>query len=346
MNLKFHATDTLQAGPDVVRLLASASAGQQPRLQHVHPLAEEIKLRDVALAAGMARPGPGKPSNELALLALGISSPMFSDTLADGIRPELEAAYTDGAEYLPACRIIEVSNFREHPLLHTETDLQLRAVPEGGEPQSRAFIASIDSGRRTARLVEHKVRALLSRHAIYNDQLGEWAYSVIALGKDAARIEGGMLAAALAANGDLEDGRPIFGADNKVEQALSDTSLATAMQKLRNQPLDNGQDAGLRAKFLMVASDVEYKAHKLVRDAGLDIRVVVLTALPEGRWYLLADPVAAPTVGVLRLGGARVPVRVESAKAPSQYDGAVVSVTADLGAAVIGRLGIVQGGSN
>ena len=50
------------------------------------------------------------------------------------------------------------------------------------------------------------------------------------------------------------------------------------------------------------------------------------------------------TIGVLRLHGAKTPLRVEQKRRPFEIDGAAVKVVADLGACLLSRTGIVRGG--
>ena len=111
--------------------------------------------------------------------------------------------------------------------------------------------------------------------------------------------------------------------------------------------LDGGQLAGLRARFLVVAPDVEFLARQFLKDSGLaDVVVVaVLSNLPEGRWYLLADPMVCPVVAVLRLAGSTSRILVEPHKMPIHTDSAGVRVRCDTGAALVRRQGIVRGGT-
>lgn len=129
-----------------------------------------------------------------------------------------------------------------------------------------------------------------------------------------------------------------------VASALNDASLAVGMSYLRMQLTPSGHPAGLRAEHLIVAADLEFQALRLVQDTGINIRVTVLTGLPDGRWYLTSNPEAHPTIVTTRLQGTNSAVRVEGAKRPFGFDGTAVRVIADLGAAVVRRDGIIRGG--
>ena len=108
-----------------------------------------------------------------------------------------------------------------------------------------------------------------------------------------------------------------------------------------------GELADVAARHLVVEPALELLARKLVHEAGMgeQIAVHVLASLPTGRWYLLGDPALQPAVGVLRLGGARVPALIEQTKTPMDVDAVSLRVRADAGAAMLGRVGIVRGGA-
>jgi hypothetical protein len=70
--------------------------------------------------------------------------------------------------------------------------------------------------------------------------------------------------------------------------------------------------------------------------------------LASGRWYALADPRLAPVVAFLHLRGSAPdapPVRVEPAKTAINVDGVAIRASADLGVAIVGRVGAVRGGA-
>ena len=116
------------------------------------------------------------------------------------------------------------------------------------------------------------------------------------------------------------------------------------MSCLRKQKTVAGQLADLAARHLVVDPGAELTARQLVREAGLDITVTTLAHLPAGRWYLLAAPETHPVVGTLRLWDSKKPIRLEWGHPPKNFDGAILSATADLGAVLLRRTGIVRGG--
>ncbi|MBX9959653.1 MAG: hypothetical protein K2Y15_05900 [Burkholderiaceae bacterium] len=117
------------------------------------------------------------------------------------------------------------------------------------------------------------------------------------------------------------------------------------MGKLRTQVNSFGDRVDLRAKFLVVAPDLEFKALKEVHESGLQLTVVVLANLTAGRWFVLADEIIQPVVSILRLRDNESPLMFEAKKRVLEFDGIGIKVTADIGGAIISRIGIVRGGA-
>lgn len=73
--------------------------------------------------------------------------------------------------------------------------------------------------------------------------------------------------------------------------------------------------------------------------------------LPEGRWYLLTDPKIQPAIGILKLKDqasiqmTRLASRQLRQSLGFDFDGIAFRVRADFGASILGRHGIVRGGT-
>lgn len=340
-NPQFPPGAVLAAAPDAIQLAAGIA------VNHPHPLAEGLTLLQIAFAAGarVREPRPGEADMQVS--ARGMSSLEFGGVLTSAFKAHTIAAYdAQAADHLQFGNIIEVPNFRKAEVGSHDADIDLEQVDELAEIKSGGF-ATLTAGASPVKLTQYARRLLVSREAIINDQSRVLAQIVAGAGASAGRLESRLVARALETQPTLDDGLPVFGADhgNVVEQALSAEALGAAMAALRTQPTSNGQRANLRARHIITAPEMEFLARKLARDAGLDVSVSVLADLPAQRWYVLADKVAAPVVGLLRLAGAKNPVRVEARKTPFEMDGNLIQVAAEFGVALLRRVGIVRGGA-
>ena len=69
--------------------------------------------------------------------------------------------------------------------------------------------------------------------------------------------------------------------------------------------------------------------------------------MPPGRWFALADQQLAPTIAVIRLLGTTKPFRIQRFQSRGmEFDGMVLKGLTDVGAAMLGRIGIVRGQSS
>jgi hypothetical protein len=337
----FTPAAVMAAAPDAIR----QAIGQQ--VDCPHPLADGLTLRQIAYAAGALVRPPSENELDLSIMGRGMQSSEFSAVLADGYTKITRASYdSHAADHLSFSAVMEVSDFKPVEMVSLDDDgLELDKLAENGRvTRGFAFMASV---HQSVRLTTYAKAVLVSRNAIINDQASAIAQSFAAVGVSAGRIESRLVTAALENPPLLSDGLPVFGPEyaNVVEQPLSLVgALATAMTALRTQPTATGQRAGLSAAHIVTSPELESDARRLIRDGGLDLQVSVLADLPAYRWYLLADSVACPAVAVLRLYGARNPIRVEQRRTPIEMDGTLVQVTADLGACILRRTGIVRGG--
>lgn len=338
MNFNFKPKEVLAAAPDSIAL------GMGAKIKAPHPIAEAITLASIAYACGALARKPHSFESDLAVMGRGIGTLDFAKILADGVKAATVANYQSQAEHLAFVAPIQVKNFHRVMLPALDADIELKELNEFQKAEH--FAAFLSSGANAVRLVRHGRLVNISREAVINDQRSEIGQLFAAIGGGGAREEARFVASALETSGVLDDGEPVFGAEyqNVVSDPFSGPALGQAIALLRTQPTAAGHRADLRAKHLVVSPDLELMARELVHARGLDILVSVLANLPTGRWYLLADPVACPTVGVLRMMGANTPLMVEQRKAPIHVDGACIMVTADLGATILRRIGIVRGG--
>lgn len=133
------------------------------------------------------------------------------------------------------------------------------------------------------------------------------------------------------------DGNNFFDATNHGNVgstgALSDTTLAEAMQLLRSQSDDQGNEMGLEPALLVVAPSDEYTARKLLEDAGLRGKVRLLVEpRVSGAFYLFADPSAFPAFVRGTIGDAEPRFIARSAFQVGQpFDGVAFKLALDVG---------------
>ena len=339
-NPQFPPGAVLAAAPDAIQLAAGID------VKHPHPLADGLTLLQIAYAAGarIREPRPGEADMQVS--ARGMSSLEFGGVLTTAFKAHTVAAYdAQAADHLQFGSIIEVPNFHAAEIGAYDADVELKQVDELAHIE-HGGVATLTAGASPVTLTQYARRLLASREAIINDQSRVLAQIVAGAGASAGRLESRLVARALEAPPALDDGLPVFGADflNVVEQALSAPALGAAMAALRTQLTSNGQRANLRARHIVTSPELEFEARRLIRDAGLELTVSVLADLPAQRWYVLADKVAAPVVGLLRLAGTKSPVTVEARKTPFEMDGNLIQVSADFGVCLLRRVGIVRGG--
>lgn len=335
--------EILSAASDAIAVGAGA------KLPRPHPLAHELSLRDIAYACGILDRQKLAHETDVAVMGRGMATSDFSQALADGFQSVTIATYGAQAEHLAFVVPQRVDNFKPVGIPSMEADVDLSPLTEDASIQ--AFSALLSGGAREARLTTYARVINISREAIVNNQVADIGRLLGSIGGSAARLEARMVAAAMEANPVLDDDDVVFAAKysnvlGSVEEPaeLSPSNLGLAMGLLRTQPTASGQRADLRAKHLVVEPALEFAARVLARESGLDVVVSVLANLPTGRWYLLADPELSPTVGVLRLRDAKDPLRIVRQRRPIGVDGASVSATADLGACMLRRVGIVRAG--
>lgn len=333
-------SEIIAAGADAVALHMGV------RVRHPHPLARGLKLRMIAEACGRrAFPHQTDPR---AAASMGLTTSDFGQALADGVAQLVVTRFDAAATHLRFCSVVGVKNFRPAAVPAADVETQLLPVGAGGEIHSA--VAVLIGGATTVTLVSYARALLVTRETVINDDVGFIESMVSSVGPSASRLESSLVVGALESPPDLDDGQPVFGVANTVASALDATALGTAMTALRTQPLGGGGVADLELRHLVVAPGLELAATKLIFESGLAARVQVtsLNGLPAGRWYALGDPQAAPSIAVLRLRDRSdekvTPVRVEPVPKPIEWDGLALRASAELGAAVVSRIGIIRGG--
>ena len=322
-------------------------------VHNAHPLAEKVSnmpLQEIATAFGLLeiqRKPSRNPASPHGVFAIGLQSPDLASSLGSGLLDLMLQKYNALAEHRAICMPIEVNDFRPVELSFLDISEDLAPIGENAEIpqlyQGAVFGAGAVSQLSSFGRVLH-----VSREVIVNDQWGIVAKAFSALGAGSSRLENKLVFSALEANPTLPDGESMFhdAHQNVVAGTLDGSGLAAAMALLRNQPTLTGTPAGHKGRYLVASPALEYAAIKLVHEAGLDLRVVASPNILAARWYLMADPVIAPVVGRLHLkGAAATPFTVGMGKRDIASDGVAMKLIADHGVSILGRVGIVRGGT-
>lgn len=338
-----NARDILAATPDGVSL-ALGSAVRTP-----HPFADlvaERPLRAAAFAAGQLLSPHRAGEAESAVIGRGLRTTDFGNAIAGAVQAAARSKYDLNAQHLGFCAKVDVKRIGEpQPVGAADLSVPFTDVGDGREyMMSRATVSDGETIelRSFGRLVQ------ISREAVFNDDLDLLKEAVAQTGAASARMESSLVAAAMDTTGDLSDGLPVFDAAFKNTSTSSGSGinsavLDTVMGLLRMQPADDGEPLNAPTAFIIVTASYEYMARKLVSDARLPIEVKVLPTLSDFlSFYALTSPDIERSIAVARLAGQSHPLAVEPVKTPLSFDGAVIRIRIDTGAAMVGRRGIVR----
>lgn len=335
----FDPREVVSAGADSIAM----KMGLAPKFPH--PLANILSLKDIAVAAAVKNRPAQKYEVDMAVFARGLGTSDFQSLMSDAVAGVSVTGYELQSEHLGFCGSVSVKDFKPVIVPTLDSDINLEFLGEGGEVQWNSGLTV--GGEQLVQLATFAKIIRISRVTMVNDNLGAIAQAVRQIGAGVSRKEARLVAAALESDENMSDGAPVFHADfvNRVTEGLAG-GLSLAVGSLRKQLGSSGQRVDLKARHLVVEPDLEVTARFMVRDMGLtDIDVSVLADLPAGRYYVLADQQIAPTVSVLRLGTAKTPILAKNAGRDHGVDGLAIRLTADLGACILRRQGIVRGGA-
>lgn len=332
----------LEAAPDALALAMGAS----PRNPHPQAglLAREGAMSNLSYVLGTRHPRARADDRPDVVQAYGMRSAEFGNLLAEAAANVAARRFADLAAHRSFSTLLAVPNYLPQQLPGTaDVDIDLPLTGEVREIK-QFTVKTTEAG--TAQVRRYMAMLGITAEVIRDDAAGAVAAAVGSAASAIARIEGKLVYGALEANPTLQDGAPTFHTDlgNVIEAALDASTLAQAVAALRNQRTPGGQAADLPAAHLVVSPGLEFAAGKLVHEAGASIGVIATTHLPEGRWYVFAAPSVSPTVAVLTLDRTAPTVRIDATRENLRFDGATLTARANLGAAILGRIGVIRGG--
>lgn len=185
----------------------------------------------------------------------------------------------------------------------------------------------------------------ITRQALVNDDIDAFMRTSAKLGAAAGVFEAKTLASLLEANPVMSDGKAVFHADHKnlSSGALSLTSLAAARLLFRKQVGLSGDLVDLAPRYLVVPSELETEAEKLLTQiaatktddvpaAARGLELVVEPRLTSATaWYLAAAPGQVEGMEFAYLEGFEGPYF--ETRAGFDVDGMEIKVRLDFGAA-------------
>jgi hypothetical protein len=322
--------------------VVAAAYGVPP--ETIHPLAQAMSLRAAVALIGQTLLRENE--NPQHAFARGLASSDFGALLAQGATPATLATFTRTAEHRAYCSVVPVHSFEPENIHAMEEDTEPLEPLQELQKIPVTPLLPTSTGPLSVALRTYGKIVAVSRQLVVNGDLVRVLSSLKNVAGTAARQEALLLANLMEASVNMSDGQPMFDAQfmNVEATALDATSLGAAVSLLRTQHTSSGQPAGLSARHLVVAPDLEFAARRLVHDSGMSIEVSALAGLTVGRWFLLADPDVCPVVGLLQLEGSRAALRVEQLGFIFESDALPIRVTADLGCTWLRRTGVVRGG--
>lgn len=298
-------------------------------------------LRRLAETFGSDR--PGMPN---AAFSAGLSSSEFINHLGNTLRIPVVQKLQAQTAHRAFCKIIGLPNFkpREFPSIGIDADL-VEITPEMGEHKNAVSIADLPG--LDGEIHTYGRNVYISREVIVNDQSALIIDAFGTLGTSAGRLEAKLVYALLESNPTLGDDGPMFHADYGNLLAggpLSLDTISESMTSLRRMQTNSGNEADIRARFLIVPAELEANALSIVHINNLPLEVVATSRISaSGNWYVMSDPEAAPVVGLLHMEASNSGISVGSAALQGDtFDGVKLGVRFDTGVVVLGRLGVVR----
>ena len=309
-----------------------------------HPLAEQLKRTPLtAVALAVARSGAQARPNEAERSAIvrGMLTSEFQNALIDGMQLLVQRKFETSARHRAFCSMIDCTDFGEQSIASGVGSFNLPETNEGAELESRPV--KISAGTGVAKLRTFGRILSFSRELLVNDNVRLVTSALSAGAYAAAALEARLVYSALESSSLLDDGGPVFHLDygNVVEAALDKDTLGQAVDLLARQVDGDGNFGDLQPKHLTVESGLAVAASRLIRESGLPIHVTATANLPAGRWYVHADHMDHPAIGVLRLEGKDAPAVVFKQTGGGAFAYRLIH---DTEAVMLGRTGIVRGG--
>lgn len=288
----------------------------------------------------------GLTRNELAAKALHTTSD-FPEIVADVANKVLIASYqAQPRTFLPIATQATLSDFKAKHAIEIGGGSDLKEVKENGEFEN----GTVSESKRSYQLTTFGRIFAMTRQLLINDDIGAFTQFLANIGALAARKESSVVWS-------LVNAGAIYTAGNKnlgTGGAVSETTLSEARKLMRQMKGLDGEPINVSARYLVVNSDRETEAQKLLASvlasASGDVNVFsgslelitepLLDGVANNPWYTFADPMLVPTLEYAYLEGETGPY-IET-KNGFEVDGIQVKVRHDFGAGWVSHRGSVK----
>lgn len=226
----------------------------------------------------------------------------FPKILGNSVERIMSDRMAQVASELTMCaRQMDAPDFRARNVVRLSSDSAWEAVGEAAEIPHTTLV----EGAEAAPLLDTYARQIaVSRQLLINDDIGAFAQVGMKLADGAVAMIRDKLATAVTSNPNLSDGTSVFDASRGnvgTSAAISVTSISDAITKMRRFRGLNNEVLGIRPRYLVVAPEQELEARQLLSPLDASevsnvnpyddlLQLVVEPALPDGAWYVFADP--------------------------------------------------------
>jgi HK97 family phage prohead protease len=274
----------------------------------------------------------------------------FPQLLSTAANKLLNAGYAAAApSYRQVFARRSFNDFKPHSFISAGDFPALKLLNEGAEIEA----GTISEKRETVTPATYARQLRVTRQMLVNDDLGAFLDMASLIGPRIADFENATAYALLnTANGDgptlIEGNAAVFttGRSNKASSAaaVTEASVAAGFTAMMQITTLDGLKANIQPEVLLCSPIQRFAALKLATSttpsavsganplAGL-FRVVVDANIPNNRWYLFANPAAAPVYVYGYVGDADGPMIREGQ--PLGYDAVVFDVLLDFGVGAI-----------
>lgn len=264
--------------------------------------------------AGMATRGMSK--DDVYIRAGMHTTSDFSQLVSNAVGKVAMQAYQVAASPLKGlARKKTLPDFKPSPSIWLGDVGRLKPLTEAGEITH----TTITDGGEMLKLMTSASAINLSRELWFGDNLHLLGDLTAAFGRAAAQTEADTFVELLTSNPVMADGKPVFHADRGnigTPGALSIPILSAGRLAMRKRTGRDGTNyINVAPKFLVVSPELETTAEQLLTEiAAANVEAVnpwtgklvplVEPRLPEGTFYLFADPAVAPAMQYAYLAGA------------------------------------------
>ena len=251
--------------------------------------------------------------NEIASRAFHSTSD-FPEILSSTLSKRLQKGYENSPQFFKEFSVeTSLPDFKSHDVVKLGDAPDLEALGEGAEVK----YGTIGESKETYSLSTYAKALSVTRQVLVNDSLGAMLRLATAFGRSAADLETTTAINAIISNPNMGDGVALFHASHNnlnSAAALSEAELSSLKALMREQVNTQSRPMNLVPRFLMVGSEIEDTALKLLADKnqnggfnvhGGKFELIVEPRLNATEYYVIANPAQIDTLEYAYLEGER-----------------------------------------